>query len=188
MTFLNPYFFFFLLINSCNTINVEQTIDISNVDLKLRNGVIYYKERAFTGNLVSYYQNNKIASDIQYVEGRKHGYEKKWYATNNLAEERFYTNGIKVGVHRAWWKNRTLKFVYYFNSKGQYHGATKEWYTTGQLYKDFNYINGIESGKQRLWKPSGMIKANYEVINGERFGLIGLKKCKTVNVNSIKIK
>ena len=31
-----------------------------------------------------------------------------------------------------------------------------------------------------LWDLNGNIKANYEVINGERYGLIGLKKCFTV--------
>ena len=44
----------------------------------------------------------------------------------------------------------------------------------------FNYINGKEAGKQLLLKSNGNIKANYEVVNGERFGLIGLKKCYTV--------
>jgi antitoxin component YwqK of YwqJK toxin-antitoxin module len=53
---------------------------------------------------------------------------------------------------------------------------------------DFNYKNGKETGSQRLWKPDGSIKANYEVVNGERFGLIGLKKCYTVTVDKNEIK
>ena len=43
-------------------------------------------------------------------------------------------------------------------------------------FRDFNYINSKETGSQKLWYETGKIKANYEVINGERFGLIGLKK------------
>ena len=39
-----------------------------------------------------------------------------------------------------------------------------------------------------MWKDDGTIKANYEVVNGERFGLIGLKKCYTVTVNEDEVK
>ena len=48
----------------------------------------------------------------------------------------------------------------------------------------FNYKKGKESGSQRLWKTDGSIKANYDVVNGERFGLIGLKKCYQVTVGN----
>ena len=34
-----------------------------------------------------------------------------------------------------------------------------------------------------IWDLDGNIKANYEVINGERYGLIGLKKCFTISDN-----
>ena len=68
-----------------------------------------------------------------------------------------------------------------------YHGNVKEWYSNGQLYRDFNFNNGKEVGSQKLWKLDGTIKANYEVVKGERFGLIGLKKCYQVSVGSDEI-
>ena len=46
---------------------------------------------------------------------------------------------------------------------------------------DFNYVDGKEEGSQKMWQINGKIRANYHVKNGERFGLIGLKKCYTVN-------
>ena len=46
----------------------------------------------------------------------------------------------------------------------------------------FHYIDGKEVGSQKLWQEDGRIKANYEVKNGERFGLIGLKKCDPVQI------
>ena len=75
-----------------------------------------------------------------------------------------------------------------FNEKGEFHGVVKEWYKSGQIFRDFNYAEGKELGSQRMWKNDGTLKANYEVVNGERFGLIGLKKCYTVTVDSVEVK
>ena len=86
--------------------------------------------------------------------------------------------------HLGWWEDGTPKFEYHFNTKGAYEGKRKEWYKNGQLVRDFNYVSGKEVGSQRMWAKNGKIRANYEVKNGERFGLIGLKKCYTVNANS----
>ena len=70
--------------------------------------------------------------------------------------------------------------TYVFDNNGRYNGKVEEWYVNGQKLREFNYTEGLENGKQKLWDLDGNIKANYEVINGERYGLIGLKKCFTV--------
>lgn len=144
-------------------------------DTTLINGVLFYKDAPFTGNLQSYYRDKILKSDIQYLKGKKQGSEIHWQDSGQKIVERYYHEGMKSGVHKSWWKNGNLKFEYHFNTKGEYQGSVKEWYKTGQIFKDFNYVNGKEVGKQRLWKINGAIRANYEVVNGERFGLIGLK-------------
>lgn len=173
------------MISACNN---KVSLNTSSPNLQLDNGVLLYNNHPFNGNLIDYHHDGGIKSDIQYVDGRKNGYEKHWFSDESLAVERYYTKGLKTGIHKAYWKSGFLKFEYHFNEKGEYHGNVKEWYKTNILYRDFNYINGKEAGKQRLWKSNGTIKANYEVVNGERFGLIGLKKCKTVTVNSTEVK
>ena len=179
-----------LIVVSCNSIDKEFAIEIkaSNPNLVLDNGVLLYNDVPFNGNLVTHFSNGKLKSDIQYENGRKYGFEKHWFANGDLSIERYYTKGVKTGNHKGWWENRNPKFVYLFNKKGAYNGNIREWYARGQFVKDFNYIDGQEVGSQRLWKPDGKIKANYEVLNGERFGLIGLKKCYTITLNSNKIK
>lgn len=163
-------------------------LDASNPNLILVNGVLKLDDIPFSGHLNTYYPNVQLKSEIQYYKGKKHGKEMRWFKNGDLAMERFYINGFKSGIHRAWWENGNQKFEYYFNDIGEYHGSVKEWGKTGELYMSFNYIKGKESGSQRLWKSDGTIKANYEVVNGERFGLIGLKKCYTVTTNSDDIK
>ncbi|AUP81695.1 hypothetical protein C1H87_19575 [Flavivirga eckloniae] len=173
---------------ACSSIKSKIIIEASNSNLKLNNGILLYKGLPFTGNVQTYYVGRNLKSDIEYVDGKKEGYEKHWFENGSKSIERYYTKGLKSGVHKAWWNNTILKFEYHFNEKGYYHGIVKEWYKTRRLFKSFNYVNGKEVGRQRLWKADGTIKANYEVVNGERFGLIGLKKCYTVTTNSDEIK
>ncbi|MDH7445564.1 toxin-antitoxin system YwqK family antitoxin [Aquimarina sp. 2201CG14-23] len=180
-------FVLYFILSACHDNNKGLRIENTDPELMLQNGVLYYKETPFSGFVVSYFVNKKIQSEIEYVKGRKHGYEKQWYQNDSLSLTRLYTKGFKTGIHKAWWENGNKKFEYHFDNKGQYHGNVKEWYTTGQVYRDFNYKNGKESGSQRLWKKNGNIKANYEVINGERFGLIGLKKCYRIQDKSNSI-
>ncbi len=157
--------------------------------LKLENGILLYNNSIFSGCIEGYYENSeKLKSKANYKLGKKHGLETFWYQNDSVATKRLYTNGLKTGTHKAWWPAGNSKFVYHFNEKGEYHGSIKEWYKTGQIFREFNYIHGKEVGSQRLWYQNKKIKANYEVVNGERFGLIGLKKCYTVTLNSDEVK
>ncbi|GAA3598339.1 hypothetical protein GCM10022396_14490 [Flavivirga amylovorans] len=160
----------------------------TNKDLELINGIVFFNKVPLIGNIVSHYEDHKVKSDIQYAQGKKHGYEKHWYEDGSKKIERYYFEGFKTALHKGWWEDGKLKFEYYFNKQGEYNGRVKEWYKTGQLFRDFNYLEGKEVGSQRLWKIDGTIKANYKVVHGERFGLIGLKKCYTVTTNSDEIK
>lgn len=176
----------FILLWCCND-SPYTVLKHSDPNLKLENGVLFYNELPFNGTLISYYNPEKLKSEIQYENGKKNGFEKKWFSNENIAEDRSYINGFKTGTHQAFWDNGNPKFEYHFNNKGQFHGLVKEWFQTGIPSMLFNYTNGKENGRQCLWKLDGSIKANYEVVNGERFGLIGLKKCYRVTVNKDEI-
>ncbi len=168
--------------------NIEkQTVEASDPTLELDNGVLLYQGKAFDGRITARFSNGLLQSEVEYAAGRKNGYEKHWHSDGSRATERFYTRGLKTGIHQAWWADGTPKFVYHFNEAGEYHGAVSEWYASGQRYKSFHYRDGQAFGSQKLWKEDGSIKANYEVRNGERFGLIGLKKCYTVTADSDEI-
>lgn len=171
---------------SCERTDV--VIETNDTGLQLENGVLFYNESPFNGLLVARYANSAIKSQLQYKEGRKDGYEKKWHSNGQLSQERSYAKGFKVNNHLGWWPNGTPKFEYTFNSFGTYEGSRKEWYSNGALMLHFNYADGKEIGNQKMWSDTGKIKANYDVVEGERFGLIGLKKCYTVNKESYALK
>lgn len=149
--------------------------------LQIRNGILYHENRMFTGVLKSFDAVNQTNNTATYLNGKKAGEEIKLFINSELAEVRFYRKGIKVGTHKAWSSSGQQKFEYPYNDEGVYHGTIKEWYPNGQLVKEFHYVHGKEIGTQKMWTSNGKLMANYTVIQGERFGLIGLKKCYSVN-------
>jgi len=176
-----------LLLIGCNTATKTLVIEATDANLALQNGVLFYYEMPFTGVLETHNDNVVLIATITYVAGKKHGRETQWYGNGDLLLERFYANGFKTGIHKSWWPSGDLKFEYHFNNKGEFDGVVKEWYKSGQLFRDFNYNSGKEVGHQRMWKTDGTLKANYKVVDGERYGVIGLKKCYTVTVGKDEI-
>jgi len=179
------YIFIFVCCISCQFSENASIIELksSNSNLELKNGVLYFNTMPFYGKLVDKNANDIRLLEVEYANGRKHGLEKKKYQDGAVAEERFYIQGKKSGVHRAWYKNGQQKFEYHFNTLGLYHGTVREWYQKGQTYTSFNFRNGKEEGAQQMWNSDGKIRANFVVKNGERYGLIGLKKCKSLSTS-----
>ena len=169
---------FFLI--ACEPAPQVMKLDIKNADLKLTDGIMLYKGKPYTGN--TFFKNDTIViNTASYVNGKKHGEEKRFFYNGNVAVSRSYTNGEPTGTHKTWWENKQLKSVYDFDEAGNKIGIHREWYRDGRLAKEFHYTNGKEDGTQKIWNLDGEIEANYIVINGERFGLIGSVNCKPDN-------
>jgi antitoxin component YwqK of YwqJK toxin-antitoxin module len=49
-----------------------------------------------------------------------------------------------------------------------------------------NYVMGHESGAQQQFYTDGKIKANYTIIDGRRYGLLGTKNCVNVSDSIFK--
>lgn len=189
---LKKYIVYFLIFSffSCQekqNSEVVQVVKSGDENLQLTNGTLLYNNVPFTGVFKHYDALNKTNNETHYAAGYKEGLEVKKYDGGIIAEERFYKKGLKRGIHKGFWEDGSQKFEFGFNEKGSYEGSFREWYRNGQLVKQFNFVNGKENGSQKMWQPNGKIRANYVVKNGERFGLIGLKKCYTVNVTNEKI-
>ncbi len=180
-------FFFIIVITTVSCYNTSEQLIEDDKNLKLKNGVLYHFDKKFTGKLVYFYKDGHLKSEKEYKKGRLNGKVVKWHVDQSLAEERWYTKGIKTGTHKSWWINGKPKFEYHFNNKGLYQGNVTEWFKNGQIYKSFHFEQGKESGKQQLFEMDGKIRANYVTINGERFGLIGLKKCYTIKAGEDEI-
>ncbi len=193
---------FLLILTSCKQQKQEVNISFSaeeivipaieknkkDVSFKLKNGILYFDIKPFSGIVKEFYSEKKLKSTSEYYQGKKQGVFKAWYVNGNKWFQRFYTNGLKSGVHIGWFDNGKPMFKYHFNTKGVYNGRVSEWYKNGMLLKEFHFIEGKEEGSQKMWQPSGKIRANFVTKKGERFGLIGLKKCYSIPTENEEIK
>ena len=200
LKYLKNSLIIFLICVSCHSKNDEIEIESSlneiktpaieknrkDVNFKLRNGVLHYKKVAYSGVVKEFYDNGALQSESDYFQGKRQGSFLGWYRNGNQWFERFYTKGFKSGIHRGWFQNGQKMFHYQFNTQGLYDGFVKDWHANGILEKHFNFVEGKETGSQKMWNLKGDIKANFYTVNGERHGLIGLKKCVSVVAKTVK--
>lgn len=152
----------------------------NNPNFKLKNGVLWFDDKPYSGTVNEFYVDGNLKSSSEYYQGKREGKFFGFYPNKKKWFERYYAKGIKIKTHKGWFQNEQQMFEYQLNNKGVYNGFVKDWYANGQLAKHFNFADGKEFGSQKMWQPSGKIKANFFTVNGDRHGLIGLKKCVSV--------
>lgn len=190
---MEKYFliFTFFVIYSCSDSSKE--IDISKqeipniyvlksaLNITFSNDTVFLNSIKYSGYL---YEMNSISNDTLliegYINGLQSGISKKWYSDKKLMEIRMFNNGKKDGRQVAYWENGFKKFDF-IAKEDVYEGELKEWNIDGKLIHLGNYKNGQEEGAQKLWYDNGKIRANFFIINGKRYGLLGTKNC--VNVS-----
>ena len=143
---------------------------------------VYVKGKKFSGFLYQCYSKTIDTFAIQsYHNGLKKGISKKWYRDHKLMELRCFSEGKKNGQQVAYWNNGNKRFEYIAENDA-YKDEMREWDEKGMLIHLAHYNkDGQEEGVQKLWYSNGKIRANYVIIDGKRFGLLGTKNC--VNVS-----
>ena len=188
-----------LLICSCNQ-NKSKEVSVliyeipknytlkSSQNIVLKNDTLLLNGESYSGYLFELSINNLDTLLIQgYLNGLQNGIDKKWFANKNIMEHRIYANGKKNGKQIAIWDNGNKKFEFTAVNDA-YEGELKEWNVEGNLIHLANYKNGQEEGTQKLWYDNGKIRANYVIIKGKRYGLLGTKNCKNVSDSIFNIK
>lgn len=187
-----------IFLQACNTIVSKHSLDVpvtsatlqseivlpnqylnsKNHFLSFHQDTLYYQSTKYSGYIFDQFANGDSAYLGSYLNGIEEGVFKKWYLNKQLAEYRTYHAGKKVGKHVGFWEDGQPKFEFNFMD-GELQGIANEWYRNGQPYKAFHYKMGYENGSQKMWWENGIIRANYVVKQGRRYGLIGLKLCMT---------
>jgi antitoxin component YwqK of YwqJK toxin-antitoxin module len=80
----------------------------------------------------SHYTSGQLAKETPYVNGQRHGIQKRWYSNGQL-----------------WWK---LPWV-----NDQRHGIERGWHPNGQLRWETPYVNGMRHGIRKHWKEDGTL-------------------------------
>lgn len=166
---------------SCNNRQIipERRVNTEGNAFVQRQGITYLNGKAFSGWQYTLYRNGDTAMIAPYLNGRLEGVARSWYPGRRPKAIRNYHFGRKTGSHYAWYPDGQKKYIYHM-LQDHYEGNVQEWYENGQLSRNCNYKNGQEEGMQTLYWPDGTIRANYQSINGRKYGLTGVKGCRSL--------
>jgi antitoxin component YwqK of YwqJK toxin-antitoxin module len=161
-------------------------VDADKAELNYRKGLAYLANVPFTGTLFRLYSGSTDTAELSgYHNGREQGIWRKFYKNGKPQSIREFDEGNKVGNYIAWWENGRKKLHYSFD-KDEYSGLCQEWNSMGQLILEMHYRNGHEEGAQKMFYDNGKVRANYVVLNGRRYGLLGTKNCVNVSDSVFK--
>ena len=96
-----------------------------NRHLKLNNGVLSFREKAYSGIVNEFYVDGNIKSKSEYYQGKRQGFFNGWYRNGSEWFQRFYNKGLKSDIHIGWHTNGKQMFEYHFNTNGRYDGSSK---------------------------------------------------------------
>ncbi len=156
-------------------------------EIHIENDVVFLNTQKYTGFLYELSPSKDTLLIEGYINGLLHGRCKKWYPDRQLKEERNYYEGKKHGPQVLYWENGHKK-VEFIAKNDVYEGELREWSSSGALFHLGTYINGQEEGPQKMWYENGKIRANYVIIKGKRYGLLGTKNCRNVSDSIISSK
>ena len=175
-----------VVIAPLHTIATKKVNKAEAVNFKIINGILMEGGTPFSGTLFTLFAETYDTSEIaNYYNGKEDGEWKKFYPSKKLREKRFFKDGSKTGEYLVWWENGNQQMQYFFVAD-EYQGICKEWSQTGFLNKIMTYKKGHEDGHQQWWYDNGKIKANYMIIDGRRYGLLGTKNCVNVSDSIFK--
>lgn len=152
----------------------------SSKEITFLNDVVYQNKEKYSGFLFELYPNQDTISSEGFINGQLNGVCRKWYPNKQLMEERLYAGGRKNGKQVTYWGNGKKRFEFIAKNDA-YEGELREWTFDGKLTHLAHFKEGQEEGSQKLWYDNGKIRANYVIIKGKRYGLLGTKNCKNVS-------
>jgi len=188
MKFYYPILIVLLLV-SCHKAKTKELFVLTHSKWITTNGeLVLYKNKVFSGVLFELGPNQKdTIMKASYDEGLLNGLSQKWFDNKQLMETREYKNGKKNGKQIAYWDNGRKRFEYTAKDDAM-EGEMREWMVNGKLYHLAHYENGQEEGTQKMFYENGKIRANYIMVKGRRYGLLGTKNCKNVSDSIFVVK
>jgi len=172
--------------NLGNLFDSKKTVSKDSLRLLPMKGLVFYKNKPFTGTSVKYLREVKI-EEIEYVAGKKEGAYRKWFEDGTLSFETEYREGKKDGTAKTWWHNGTLRSESNFEN-GKAEGFQMQWYKSGVKFKRIHLANGREEGLQQSWRENGKLYNNYEAKNGRIFGLKKSTLCYELEEEKVQYK
>ena len=176
-------FFSKFFTNSTDVSNEKiRVILADNPQISFENDGVFFQGKPFSGKLFRLDLQTQDTINIEsYLNGNRHGNWIQYFSGHILKECRTFHQGKKVGAFVQYFPSGKKQAEYNFQND-EYQGLAREWNESGVLIREMHYVAGHEEGAQKLFYDNGQVRANYVMIDGRRFGLLGTKNC--VNVSA----
>lgn len=135
----------------CESTESDDSIDF--VEYFSRHLEFDYKDKSFYIEIKEKYNSKfRLSYVTSYMNGKKHGIEKRYYRYYRLGKLRWVTPYVN----------------------GKEHGIKKGYYDSGQLYAEMPHVNGKRHGVVKGFTHKGKVKSTAKYKNGV---LDGYKRC-----------
>ena len=130
-----------------------------------------YKDKSFNIEIKEKSDSEfRLSYVTSYVNGKKHGIEKKYYESGQLLWEIPFVNGKRHGIWKGYYESGQLLWeTPYIN--GEAHGIGKGYYESGQLRAEIPFVNGKRHGIEKGYYKSGQLRWEIPYVNGKIHGI-----------------
>ncbi|MFY0592424.1 toxin-antitoxin system YwqK family antitoxin [Roseivirga sp.] len=152
---------FFLLLYPNTEISKSDKVLIS--DVKFDNGLYMIDDRLINGEIIDYYENEKLKFRYRVLEGRLHGIATEFYKDGSKKSEKKYTFNKLFGTFKEYYKNGDLKaqFDVGLNAYGSGEKVSDVKIAVGKKRK----LKGKDDGIIFFLKDEQNIKTTSEMIS-----------------------
>ena len=116
------------------------------------------------------YYNKKLAWEVNYSNGLKHGLSTGRYIDGELKWIVNYKNGRKEGDDKRYHGSGELKSVVNYID-GLKQGEEKRYHGSGTLMSIVNFVDDLKQGEKKSYYPSGALMFSVDYIDGLKQGI-----------------
>jgi antitoxin component YwqK of YwqJK toxin-antitoxin module len=143
-------------------------IETARRDLIQKDGRWYRQGQTgpFTGCMVDQYPGGALLSRCQVSNGLLNGVSECWYTNGQIQVREYFKDGVSNGQRQKWHENGKLLSQANI-AEGKVTGTFRSWHDNGQLSERIEMKLGKPDGIAWAYYPSGFVKAETTVREGE---------------------
>ncbi len=108
------------------------------------------------GSLKSYFPNDKLSRQCNYINGKVNGVDVLYYMNGQILSTDSASYGVNEGAWKEYYEDGKLRMDYnYLHDNLQ--GTIKEFHKNGMLKKEMNFVNGLYNGLTKYYDDKGKL-------------------------------
>ena len=170
-----------MLLTHVSNKEVADTVRINEIEY--REGVYYFNDKIFNGDIVDYYENEKLKFRYGVLDGRLNGVAQEFFANEEIKSERTYYMSKLYGSFTEYFPDGQVraKFDVKLNAYGQ--GEIVEKVTIGELKRGKYKKKDFEKGIIYFLNESGEVfetSENISILNQTQYKIMDETKKHTL--------